>query len=79
MPRFEMPDDTSEKSNYADKEPEYENKSIMLTDEGKKVIILNYQKEKGLYVVTNVYESGVHSPAYRISPDKLRIIDKKQD
>jgi len=78
MPRYEMPDDISEKSEYANKEPEYENKSIMLTDEGKKVIILNYQKEKGLYAVINVYEPGVHSPAYRISPDKLRKIEEEK-
>ena len=63
--------DTSEKSEYAGKEAEYENRSVMLTNEGKKVTILNYQKDKGFYVVMNLDETGTHSPAYRISPDKL--------
>lgn len=77
MPRYEMPDDTSEKSEYAGKEPEYENKSVMLTSDGKKVTILNYQHDKGLYVVMNLDETGTRSPAYRISPDKLRKIEKE--
>lgn len=50
----------------------------MLTDEGQKIIILNYQKETGLYVVTNVDEAGTRSPAYRSSPDKLRKIEEKK-
>jgi len=78
MPRFEMPKmDGSEATEYAGKEPEYENRSVMLTDEGQKVVVLNYQKEAGLYVVTNVDEAGTRSPAYRISPDKLKIIEEE--
>jgi len=70
MPRFEMPEDTSRKSEYAGKEAEYDNKSVMLTDEGRKVVILNYQKSEGLYAVMNLDEAGTRSPAYRISPEK---------
>lgn len=77
MPIYEMPRDTSEKSKYANEEPEYENKSVMLTSDGKKVTILNYQHDKGLYVVMNFDEPGTRSPAYRISPDKLRKIEKE--
>lgn len=79
MPIYEMPRDTSEKSKYANEEPEYENKSVMLTGEGKKVQILNYLKEKGLYVVMNLDEPGTRSPAYRISPDKLKKIEEEKD
>jgi len=78
MPRFEMPEDTSRKSEYAGKEAEYDNKSVMLTDEGRKVVILNYQKSEGLYAVMNLDEAGTRSPAYRISPDKLRKIEAEK-
>jgi len=80
MPKFEIPKtDTSEPSEYAGKEPEYENGSVMMTNEGKKVVILNYKKESGLYVVTNVDEVGTRSPAYRVSPDKLRKIEEEKN
>ncbi|MFA5777378.1 MAG: hypothetical protein WC906_02990 [Parcubacteria group bacterium] len=78
MLKYEMPNDASEKSEYAGKEPEYENKSVMLTSEGKKVTILNYQQDKGLYVVMNLDEVEMHSPAYRISPGELRKIEEKE-
>ncbi len=74
-----MPEDTTNKSEYAGREPEYENKSVMLTEEGKKVQILNYLKEQGLYVVMNLDEVGTRSPAYRISPDKLKKIEEEKD
>jgi hypothetical protein len=78
MSKYEMPNDTSEKSEYAGKEPEYENKSIMLTSDGKKVTILNYQKDKGLYVVMNLNEVETRSPAYRVSPGELIKIEEKE-
>jgi len=60
-------------SEYAGQEPEYENKSVMFTTSGRKVIILSYFKEEGLYVVANIDdEAGTRSPAYKVSPDKLK-------
>jgi len=59
-------------SEYAGQEPEYESQSVMFTTSGRKVIILSYFKEEGLYVVANIDEAGTHSPAYKVSPDKLK-------
>lgn len=68
--------DTGDPTEYAGKEAEYENGRVMLTDEGRKVIIVDYLKDKGLYVIDNLDVAAESiSPLYRISPDKLRKIE----
>lgn len=74
----EMPDDTSEPTKYAGREQEFALKSAMKTAEGKKVIIVDYLKEKGLYVVANIDPPGTVSPLYRISPDKLSPLEQEK-
>lgn len=76
MRKFEMPQEDTEKTSYANQEPEFENRSLAETTDGKKVIIVDYLKEKGLYVISNIDESGTISPLYRISPDKLKPVKK---
>ncbi len=80
MTKYEMPkpeDYGVEASEYAGQEPEFENKSVMVTTAGRKVVIMQYLKEKGLYVVMNMDDpAGTHSPAYKVSPDKLREIEE---
>ena len=58
----------SESSKYAGQERQYENKTVMKTNEGVEVVIVDYLKDKGLYVVTNADGAG---PMYKINPDKL--------
>lgn len=58
-------------SEYAGQEPEFEKRQAIQTTSGEKVIIMDYLKDEGLYVVSNVDKPGVTSPAYKISPDKL--------
>ncbi len=92
MPKFELPDENLQKqiignitreefaaAEYAGKDPEYENRSVMETVEGQKVMILNYLKDKGLYVVMNLDEKEVRSPAYRVSPNRLRKIEDNRE
>lgn len=71
MRKFEMPSTDTEKTEYAGEEPQYENKSIMKTEAGEKVVVMSYFKDKGLYVVMNVDKQDTVSPAYKIHPDKL--------
>lgn len=68
------PDEGESKSEFAGKEPEHELKKVMMTTEGKKVVIVDYVKNLGLYVVSNVDDGESRSPLYRISPDKLKEI-----
>ena len=63
-----------EKSEYAGKEPEFEIGEIMMTTSDKKVLIMDYLKDEGLYVVTNIDNPGETSVAYKVSPDKLKKI-----
>jgi len=69
----------TEPSKYAGQDPDYENQTVMSTDSGKRVIILQYLKSEGLYVVTNVDEPGTRSSAYKINPDKLIKIDQAEE
>lgn len=73
-----MPQEDTEKTSYANQEPEFEKRSPAETTDGQKVIIVDYLKEKGLYVVSNVDEPGTTSPLYRISPDKLKPVEKSE-
>jgi len=78
----EMPKgDTGALTEYAGKDAEYEKGSVMLTVEGRRVMIVDYLKDKGLYVVDNLdVTAGSISPLYRISPDKLqKIIENKEE
>ena len=77
MRKFDMPSshDTNP-SDYAGQERQYANKSMMQTTSGERVIIMDYLKDVGLYVVMNVDNPGTVSPAYRIQPDKLVKIEK---
>lgn len=70
--------DTGVPTEYAGKDAEYEKGSVMFTDEGRKVTVVDYLKDKGLYVVGNFdAAAGSISPLYRISPDKLQKIEDK--
>jgi len=64
-----------EKSEHAGKEPEFKTGEMMMTTSDKKVRIMQYLKDKGLYVVMNIDEPGEVSPAYKVSPDKLKRIE----
>ena len=66
----------TEKSEYAGKDPVYENRQAMKTTSGEKVVVINYLKEAGLYVVMNIDKSDTVSPAYKIHPDKLIKIEE---
>jgi len=59
--------DESEPTEYAGREPEFPNKSVVVTDEGKEVIIVGYLIDKGLYVI-----AGKAKPLFRISPGRFR-------
>lgn len=63
-----------EKTEYAGKEPEFSIGEIVMTTSDKKVCIMQYLKDEGLYVVMNIDEPGEVSPAYKVSPDKLKKI-----
>lgn len=77
MKKFEMPSNyDTEKSEYAGKDPVYENRQVMQTTSGERVIIMNYLKDFGLYVVMNIDKPGTVSPAYKIHPDKLVKIEE---
>lgn len=72
MRNFEIPlNYDTEKSEYAGKDPIYENRQMVQTITGEKVIIVNYLKDAGLYVVMNIDKPGTVSSAYKINPDKL--------
>lgn len=74
MPNLEMPQNyDSEKSPFAGQEPDFELKSMAQTADGTKVLIVDYIKDQGLYVVSNVGDE--RSPLYKISPDKLRSLE----
>lgn len=59
---------------HMDAKPEFENHSIALTEEGRRVIILRYEEAENLYVVIDDDE---FEPAYKVSPDKLRKIEEE--
>ena len=71
---FQMPKyDQSESTEYAGREAEYERRAIVETIDGESVIIVDYLKDKGLYVVSKIGdEPNVRSPLFRISPDKIK-------
>ncbi len=70
---FRMPKyDQSESTEYAGREAEYEHRAIVETIDGESVIIVDYLKDKGLYVVSKIDEPNVRSPLFRISPDKIK-------
>lgn len=74
MPNFEIPRNyDSEKSPFAGQEPDFELKSMAQTVDGTKVLIVDYLKDDGLYVVSNVEDEK--SPLYKISPDKLKSLE----
>lgn len=77
MREFEIPSNfDTEPSEYAGQEQMYKNRSMMKTTSGERVIIMNYLKDVGLYVVMNVDSPGTVSPAYKINPDKLVKIEE---
>lgn len=77
MTERQMPSDyDTEKSEYAGKDPEYESRQIMKIASGDRVVIMNYLKDEGLYVVMKIDEPGTVSPAYKIHPDKLQKIEE---
>lgn len=65
------------KTEYVGKDPEFNIKEIVMTTFNEKVIIMQYLKDKGFYVVMNIDEPGEISPAYKINPGKLRRIEEK--
>lgn len=77
IPSFEEYD--VEPSEYAGKEPEYQNGEMMMTTSDKKVRIMNYLKDSGLYVVMNIDREPVVSPAYKINPNKLKKIEASKE
>ena len=78
MRKFEIPSNyDTEKSEYAGKDPVHENRKMMQTASGERVVIMSYLKETGLYVVMNIDKPGTVSPAYKIHPDKLVEIEKE--
>ncbi len=52
---------------YAGKEPTFEKKSVAQRDTGERVVIVDYDKDNGLYVVMDSKSSTI----YKIHPDKL--------
>ncbi len=64
-----------EESEYAGKEPEFSVGEMMMTTSDKKVRIMQYLKDKGLYVVMNIDKLGEVSPAYKVNPDKIKRIE----
>lgn len=71
MPRdIPMPSrDESESTEFAGQDPRFARRTLVLTDEDEEVLIVNYIKERGLYVVTR--KDG-HGPLFRINPARLR-------
>ena len=65
----------TEKSEYAGEDPVYENRQVMQTTSREKIVIIDYLKDLGLYVVMNIDKPGTASPAYKIHPDKLMKIE----
>lgn len=77
MRKFEMPSNCdTEKSEHAGKDPVYKNRQVMKTTSGGKIVIMNYLKDTGLYVVMNIDKPGTVSPAYKIHPNKLVKIEE---
>ena len=71
MPRkFPMPNrDESKPTECAGKNPEFELKSVVATDDGREILIVGYLINEGLYVVSQKDGQG---PLPRISPARLR-------
>lgn len=70
MQEFPMPShDESGPTEFAGRDPEFKRRTIVTTDEGNEVVIVNYLKDKGLYVVSRKDGRG---PLFRISPAHLR-------
>lgn len=71
MPRdIPMPSrDESGPAEFAGQEPQFARRTLVTTDQNEDVIIVNYLKDKGLYVVSR--KDG-HGPLFRISPIRLR-------
>lgn len=68
---FPMPSrDESEPTEFAGQEPQFARQALVTTDQNEDVIIVDYLKDKGLYVVSR--EDG-HGPLFRISPARLRL------
>lgn len=76
MRQFRMPEDLSEETKYAGKDPEYRNREVLQTDQGKEVVVVDYLKNLGLYVVSETEQDGIVSPMFRISPDRLKRAEK---
>ena len=77
MRKLEIPSNyDTKKSEYAGQDPVYKNRQVMKTVSGEKVVIMNYLKDVGLYVVMNLDKPGTTSPAYKIHPDKLVKIEE---
>jgi len=77
MKEIRIPTDyNAGKSSYAGQEPEYRDKQIMQTKDGRTVTILQYLKNDGLYVVMEV--GTTRGPAFKINPDKLMKTEKSE-
>lgn len=68
MPKY----DQSGATEYAGREAEYERKAIVETIDGDRIVIVDYLKDKGLYVVLKIDVSNTINPLFRISPDKIK-------
>lgn len=70
MPReLPMPSrDESEPTEFAGRDPAFAIRTLVLTDENEEVLIVNYIKERGLYVVSRKDGQG---PLFCISPARL--------
>ncbi len=65
-------------SQYTGQEQVHETKKVMETNKGQKIMIMGWDKENGLYLVSNIDKPGEASPVYKIHPDKLREIEEKK-
>ena len=65
-----MPEkDESEKTKYAGRSQKFRNKSVMILDGEYEVVIVDYQKIMGLYIV---FRPDRDFPLFRVSPARLR-------
>ncbi|OGZ99903.1 MAG: hypothetical protein A3C07_03095 [Candidatus Sungbacteria bacterium RIFCSPHIGHO2_02_FULL_47_11] len=67
-----IPQESVESTEYAGREAEYEPRTVVETTDGERIVIVDYLKEQGLYVVSKIDKPDVKSSLFRISPSKIK-------